>query len=232
MNSIRHIVPVLLITSFPIYAPADTIYWADWTSRIIGQTTGSAQGTISVPSNPVGVTYTGEVTSETRTDNSYPSWGPAASFTGGDVGNAPPPGDIVTQYGGPGTGVNTITFSQAIHNPVMAIWSLGNPGTVTQYVFPSNELVNIQGGGPNNEYGGSSIYLVTGANAITGNEGNGVIEFIGDYNSISFTNPINEGYYGFTLGIVGIAVPEPATPTLFATAVVALCTLRRRGTRA
>jgi hypothetical protein len=95
----------------------------------------------------------------------------------------------------------------------MAIWSLGNPGTVTQYVFPTTEIVNIEGGGPSNEYGGSSIYLVTGENAITGNEGNGVIEFIGNYSSITFTNPVNETWYGFTLGVAGIAVPVPPTST-------------------
>jgi hypothetical protein len=172
------------------------------------------------------------VAGETNINNTYPSWGPASSFTGGGVGNAPPPGDIIAQNGGSSTGVNTITFSQPINNPVMAIWSLGNPGVVTQYVFPTTEQVNIQGGGPSNEYGGSSIYLVTGANAITGNEGNGVIEFIGNYSSITFTNPVSENWYGFTLGVAGLAVPptstpEPTTLALVATGLAALGIIRR-----
>ena len=191
---------------------ASTIYWTDWTSDTIGQTTGSAQGLISVPGSPITVSYSGEVTGQTNIDNTYPSWSPSSSYTGGDVGNAPPPGDIITQNGGAGTGVNTITFSTPISNPVMAIWSLGNGGVVTQYVFPGTEVVNVEGGGPSNEYGGSSIYLVAGANAITGSEGNGVIEFIGNYSSITFTNPVFENYYGFTLGVAGLATPTNPTP--------------------
>jgi len=175
-------------------ASASTIYWTDWTRATLGQTTGSAQGTISPPSGPISVTYAGEVASETNINNTYPSWQPASTFTGGDVGSAPPVGDIIAQNGGTGTGVNTITFSQPINDPVMAIWSLGSLGIVTQYVFPTTEIVNIEGGGPSNEYGGSSIYLVAGNNAITGNEGNGVIEFIGNYSSITFTNPVSENW--------------------------------------
>jgi hypothetical protein len=173
------------------------------------------------------------VASETNINNTYPSWQPASSFTGGNIGNAPPAGDIIAQNGGPGTGVSTITFSQPINDPVMAIWSLGSPSIVTQYVFPTTEQVNIEGGGPSNEYGGSSIYLVTGANAITGNEGNGVIEFLGNYSSITFTNPVNEVWCGFTLGVAGIAVPptstpEPTTLALIATSLAVLSITRRK----
>lgn len=214
-------------------ASAATIYWTNWTQDVLGRTTGSAQGTISAPTGPITVSYSGEVASETNISNTYPSWQPASSYTGGDVGNAPPPGDIIAQNGGQGTGVNTITFSEPINNPVMAIWSLGSPGIVTQYVFPSTEQVNIEGGGPSNEYGGSSIFLVTGSNAITGHEGNGVIEFIGNYSSITFTNPVDEVWYGFTLGVAGVAVPptstpEPATLGLIATSLAALGIVRRK----
>jgi hypothetical protein len=217
-------------------ASAATIYWTNWTSAVLGRTAGSAQGTINPPTGPITVTYSGEVASETTINNTYPSWLPASSYTGGDVGNAPPAGDIIAQNGGTGTGVNTITFSQPINNPVMAIWSLGSPGIVTQYVFPASEQVNVEGGGPSNEYGGSAIHLVTGTNAITGNEGNGVIEFVGDYSSITFTNPVAETWYGFTLGVAGLAVgpptptsvPEPATFTLITISLAVLGITRRK----
>jgi hypothetical protein len=90
-------------------------------------------------------------------------------------------------------------------------------------------VVHVEGGGPSNEYGGSSIHLVPGNNAITGNEGNGVIEFIGNYSSITFTNPVFENWYGFTLGVAGLAVsppppsaPEPATFVLLGVCLVGL----------
>jgi len=171
------------------------MYWTDRTADVVGQTTGSAQGTISAPTGPITVSYSGDVASDTNINNTYSSWQPASSFTGGNVGNAPPAGDIIAQNGGAGTGVNTITFSQPINDPVMAIWRLGNPGTTTQYVFPTTEIVNIEGGSPSNEYGGNSIYLVTGENAISGDEGNGVIEFLGNYSSITFTIPVSETWY-------------------------------------
>jgi hypothetical protein len=235
MRATSLVLSALLIAGLAGKASAANIYWANWTSDVVGRTNGSAQGTINVPGAPITVTYSGEVAAETNINNTYPSWHPVSSFTGGDVGNAPPAGDIIAQNGGAGTGVNTITFSQPIHDPVMAIWSLGSPSIVTQYVFPQTELVNIEGGGPSNEYGGSSIFLVSGANAITGDEGNGVIEFIGNYSSITFTNPVFENWYGFTLGVAGLAVttppssvPEPATYGLVATCLAVFGITRRK----
>jgi hypothetical protein len=38
-------------------------------------------------------------------------------------------------------------------------------------------------------------------NALTGTEGDGVIQFSGTCSSIRFTDPIYENYSGFTLGV-------------------------------
>lgn len=60
-----------------------------------------------------------------------------------------------------------------------------------------------------------------------------MIEFLGNYSSITFTNPVDESWYGFTLGVAGIAVPptstpEPATLALVATSLALLGFARRK----
>ena len=64
-------------------------------------------------------------------------------------------------------------------------------------------------GGPGAEYGGSSI-AVSG-NDVVGTEGDGTVQFIGTFTSISWTNPVAEDWYGFNVGVAGVAaaVPEP-----------------------
>jgi hypothetical protein len=50
-----------------------------------------------------------------------------------------------------------------------------------------------------------------------GTEGNGTVQFIGTFTSLSWTNPKAEFWYGFDVGIAGVGggggsgVPEPAT---------------------
>lgn len=190
-------------------AAAGTITWTTWTSATTGLTTGSAMGTIGT----VDVTYSGDVYNFYKT---YPSWKPASTYTGGAVGNAPSPNNIIGLTGGPNTGTETITFSVPVVDPVMAIWSLGAGGAPAQFVFTASEPFSIVAGGPSAEYGGSSI--TTGgtcpAHAICGREGNGTIQFDGTYSSLTWTNPLYEGWYGFDLGIAGVATPPSTTPEL------------------
>ncbi len=202
-------------------ASAAIVYWTNWTSDTVGMTTGFADGTITVPGILIGVTYSGEVTSETvingTSTSGYPSYAPASTYADGTiVADAPTYHDLIAQNGGAGTGVDTITFATPITDPVMAIWSLGSGSDDANYTFSGSEPFSIVAGGPSDEYGGSSIVPNNGSDSITGSEGNGTIQFIGTYSQITFTTPNFENYYGFTLGVDGIATstPPPPPPTV------------------
>ena len=202
-------------------AVAGPIDWASWSNTVVGNTTGSATATFSTAGITAG--YTGELQ---QLVGNYPSYTPGGTFSGGTVGNAPAQADgIVRIFGGTAAGTNTITFSQAVVNPVLAIWSLGQPGNfVAQFNF--NQAFTIEAGGPNAEYGGASIYAV--GNTIFGAEGNGVVQFSGSIASISWTNPIAEDWYGFTVGVPVAAVPEPETYALMLAGFAVLAFVARR----
>lgn len=190
-------------------APASPIEWASWSPSFTTGSTGSASGTIGSTS----FAYSGEVQNILF---NYPSWGPAGTFNGGTIDNAPPPsGGIVQLSGGTSSSVDTIVFATPVVNPVMAIWSLGQPSINASFYF--NQPFTIQSGGPSNEYGGSALTQLS--LAAFGVEGNGTIQFIGTYSQISWTNPTYEWWYGFT---VGAPTPLPAALPLFASGLGAL----------
>lgn len=181
-------------------ASAAVIDWSTWSNPVAGTTSGSATGTFS---GGITASYSGELESFI---SGYPSYGPSGTFNGGTVGNAPPSANgIIQLYGGNGGVTDTITFSQAVTDPVLAIWSLGQPGINASFNF-IGATPTLESGGPSNEYAGSTIAVI--GNNVYGSEGNGTIQFTGTYTSLSWTNPTYENWYGFT---VGVAVPEPET---------------------
>lgn len=214
----------LVLSAVP--SSAATITWATWTSGTPSATAGSATG--SLTGLGIGVTYTGEM--ESLQNN---PWLPVGSFTGGTVGNAPPSGtnDSIQLYGG-GTVVDTITFSSPVTNPILAIWSLGQPAITARFVFTASEPFTIQGGGPNSLYGGASIFAggTCPANSVCGVEGNGVVQFNGTFSQLTWTNPVFEGYYTFTVGATAAAsgVPEPASFFLMGGGLLGVGVIRLR----
>lgn len=110
-------------------AKAGTITWTTWTSATAGNSWSAARTIGSV-----GVTYNGQVT---YFYTNYPRWAPASTYEGGAVGNAPSPHNILRLTGGANMGIDTVLFSQAVVDPVMAILSLGAGGDTAQFVFTS-----------------------------------------------------------------------------------------------
>lgn len=208
-----------------VVAQAAPIDWNAWTSPTGGM----------IAPDSVGVTFA--IAGTGSLDNlvsNYPLYAPTTTFADGTLVNNPPvSADGIIQLQGGNTNVNTITFSKPVVNPVMAIWSLGAAGTPAQFDFINATPVFVSGG-PSVEYGGSSITI--SGNDVLGSEGNGTVQFIGTFTSLSWTNPKSEFWYGFDVGIAGVGssvgAPEPSTLALFSIALVPLvATFWRRGRR-
>jgi len=126
--------------------------------------------------------------------------------------------------------LDTITFSAPVLNPILAIWSLGQGGVTARFSFTAAEPFTIEGGGATNQFGGSTIFVggACPANAVCGIEGNGVLQFNGTFSSITWTNPVGEEFYAFTIGVTGGSVPEPATLSLLGLGLAGLGFSRRK----
>lgn len=198
-------------------AQSATIDWNQWTSNAAGTIAGST---------PVTITFSGE--NNHGWYAGYPSYGPGTTWADGTIVSNAPTGGIVVLNGG-NTNVDTITFSQAVTNPVFAIWSLGQGGINASFNFIGATPVLVAGG-PSNEYNGQSINV--SGNDVFGREGNGTVEFIGTFTSISWTNPVSENWYGFNVGIAGVSsVPEPGSVGLMLAGLTLVGLARRRQAR-
>lgn len=232
-NALKLLVAALAIfagLSLSTPAKADNITWTTWTAGTAGNATGnpatagSAVGTIG----SISVTYSGSIQ---YLDTNYPSWTPTTSFTNGTtVQNAPLPSqNAVSLNGGSPVNTETITFSSAILNPLFAVWSLGQNGDPTTFDF--NQAFTVVAGGPSAEYNGQPI--TASGNIVTGVEGNGVIQFTGSLTSITFTTPVFEHYYDFTVGAPITAqststIPEPSSLALLSTGLLGVFAAGRR----
>lgn len=197
-------------------AQATLIDWTNWTSKTFGNP-GSATGTMG----GVNVTYTGELFGAADQGD----WNFATYTDPGVVDNTPTPANISIQLTGGNNTVNTITFSQFVLNPVMAIQSLGNSGNLAEYVFTTPFTILNDGNG---HWGGSAGDLWNVDTRLFGTEGNGIIQFVGAFTSISWTVPDGEYYHMFTVGAPASPVPEPATMLLFATGIAGIAGSRMR----
>jgi len=225
VNPVSALLLAACAVSTSALAHADTIVWANWSSATSG-TPGSAVGTMG----SVGVTYSGQTSGLTN----VPSWTPASTFTGGVVGNAPPHTPTIQIEGG-STLSETISFSSTVVDPIFAIWSLGQPGVAASFDFSSKsgQPFTVVGGGPSAEFNGSA--LTSTGSVVHGNEGNGLVQFMGSFDSVTFTTPNFENYYAFTVGYDATLtnpgtpgpVPEPATLSLFGLGLAAVPLIRR-----
>jgi hypothetical protein len=180
--------------SSPDAAP-QMFYWADWSAATAGNP-GSASGTLTTPAGTVNVTYEGEVLGA-QTEGGTNYFVPGEPYINAVTANAPDRADIIQLVGGDGT--RTLTFDPPVSGLVMAIVSLGAPGSPIKYDFDSAiELLSFGAG-----YWGDGPITVEGASGdiIAGEEGHGAIQFVGEVASVSWTVVGSESWHGFTLGI-------------------------------
>ena len=214
-------------------AHAVTVSWTDWTTVSIQAN--SATGVITPPAaSAINVSLAGPNSggsiSETFTI------GPASTFIGGIVSNAPCTGvasctgDLINIPGAT-AGANTLTFSSPVVNPVFAIWSLGDASNTATLTFPTGTAPVIESMGTNGGLG--FVSLTASGNTVVGREGNGTFLLPGTFTSIPFTiasSAANE-FAGFTVGQAGplaAPIPEPGTYALFAAGLGLLGFIARR----
>lgn len=199
---------ILLLAAFNSLFGA-TIDWTTWTSQPSAST---VNGTLTVGSTPVSISYSGEIAFTQLNHTGTNFYQPASTFTAPPTVTNSPPSDMIAIRGTATT--HTITFGTAISDPIMEIVSLGQPGVGTQYDFAlsSGQSMSILAQGPSNAYGGCNTCLSLSGTTITGHEGDGIVQFTGTFTSLSWTGANPEYWNGITFGVTGLATPANAVP--------------------
>jgi hypothetical protein len=199
----------------PLSASAGLVNWTSWSN--------SSTGTSSQNGNNITVTYTGEtfgVSYDPAIFDDVPT-----SFTNAEVSNTPGSNGTLLMQGGGSQILNKFTFSSAVIDPYINLFSVGQWSVPVEFNFTNaTPEILAQGAG---HWGGGT--LTQSGNTITGNEGNGLLKFTGTFTEISFYTPLYEYYYGGTVGLADkVNVPEPTTLSLMLIAAAAFFARRRR----
>lgn len=228
MKIIRALLAIAAII-LPLQAMASNASWTNWTAE------GGQEGTLVQDGNEIDVTYDGDIiwndTGYGDGTSSFHDIFAGASFTDGFYEAPPLANGTIAMQGGNGGSFGVFTFSEAVVNPLLALWSVGQSGLSVRFVFDTeNFAILSQGAGA---WGGGS--LVKNENVVTGFEGNGLIQFFGTFNEIAFELPDNEYYFGATVGAPSILpVPLPAGLPLMMTGLglLGFGSLRKASARA
>ena len=198
-------------------------YWTDWTGSDLDPGAGfQAQGSMTTPTSTIGVTYT-----NARGVGFYQATGGTDYYTNRGAGTSPyestlvdnrPTGtDIIAlQY----AGSQTLSFTEAIANPVFAFVSLNFNG----YGFDQDfEILSVGGEGGNAcgywgcggitksivDLGGGRFEYQLNASNVGGSEPHGTIRFLGAFSTLTWRSQSNEYWNGFTVGVQGTAAEVP-----------------------
>lgn len=206
---------ILMLAAAP--AAAVPVNWTDWTAK--GSL--SVTGTIDVGGTAVGVSFSGPYSfANTNGGTNYWGEGSPAPYTGGNIDNAPPDSDIIALNGG---GAVTISFTQAVVNPIFALVSWN--GNVASFSGPI-ETVSAGAG-----YWGTGSFSNVTSNGFTGaGELHGIVRVLGNYTQVTL-NHTSENWHGFQVGVEDTAAPEIPVPLPFAllgTGIAALALTARR----
>ncbi|MEN8123415.1 MAG: PEP-CTERM sorting domain-containing protein [Bacteroidota bacterium] len=231
---------------------ASTVYWTDWTeaSSLAGNTW---LGTITTPTATVDITYNnpqgiGFFQASGGIDywqNGHSGRNPATSpYTSDKVDNIPTGTDIVALQH---AGSQTLTFSEAIANPVFSYVSLNGNGYAFDQDFEILSFGHSSDGNDNGYWGSGTSYKnivdLGGGNfeyqLLGTGEPHGTLRFTGTFDTVTWTSLSNEYWNGFTVGIEGTEseifpgvpeIPEPATMLLFGLGLLGLAGVSREKT--
>ena len=205
---------LLLVLVGASAASAATVTWTDWSSQSANLVSGTMGG--------VSVAYSGAYFFAQTNNIGIDYWNPQAPYLSSTVSNAPDSQSVdIIAIGTGGVG-ETITFSQPVMNPLLAIVSVNGPGLY----FSAPFTVLSDGCG----YWGCGQLFVGANNLLYSNgEGHGVIMFQGTYSQITIDEQGFEDWRGFTIGMLPQnTVPEPGTLMLLGSGVLGLAGVLRR----
>jgi len=211
----------MLVFSTAVHAVP--INWVDWQSSSAGTVNGAIGG--------IGVTYTGNYSFvQTGTGTNY--WtenGTPAPYTGNSViDNAPTASEMIALNL---SARHSITFSEAILNPVMTIVSMGQPNLPVSYDFDTDFSVLSNGVGYWSFANGGLPGTYTLDNVqdiLTGNELHAAIQFNGLISGITWTSSPNENWHGITVGALSASAPEPGILVLLGIGLAGIGFARRK----